>query len=145
MPLKLSELNTAMDLPETSRQVTQEHIKLYAEASRDFNPIHLDVEFARKAGLKGTIAHGMLVLAYVSSYMTDNFGTDWLTGGGLNIRFKTPARPGDTIKIGGKITKLEKHDVYILASCNIFCRNQSGEDVILGDTKVRIKDYEDSN
>jgi 3-hydroxybutyryl-CoA dehydratase len=140
MPLKLNELNTAMDLPEASRTVVQENVKLYAEAVRDFNPIHLDEAFARKAGLEGTIAHGMLVLAYVSAYMTDNFGTDWLTGGGLNIRFKAPARPGDTIKISGKITKMENQDGYILIYCSIVCRNQAGEDVILGDTKVRIKE-----
>ena len=41
-------------------QVTREQLRAYAEASGDFNAIHLDEEVARKAGLPGVIAHGML-------------------------------------------------------------------------------------
>ena len=140
MVIKINELSAGVNLPEASRKVNQESVKLYAAAVRDFNPIHLDPEFARKAGLEGTIAHGMLVLAYMSSYMTDNFGTDWLEGGSLSVRFKAPARPGDILKIGSKINKLEKQDGYTIASCSVVCRNQLGEDVILGDTRVRIKE-----
>ena len=51
MELKPEELNIGTSLPESYRRVTQEHINLYAEASQDFNPIHLDPEFARQAGL----------------------------------------------------------------------------------------------
>jgi len=47
--LKLEDLSVGTSLPESKRRVTQEHINLYAEASKDFNPIHLDPEFARQA------------------------------------------------------------------------------------------------
>ena len=140
MLLQSRGLQAGMALPEINREVTQENINQYAAASRDFNPIHLDVAFARQAGLAGTIAHGMLVLAYVSTYMTELFGGDWLTGGGLNIRFKAPARPGDNLKISGNIIGIDEQDSGTVVSCNIFCRNQDGDDVILGDTKVRIKE-----
>ena len=75
-----------MELPEITKIVTQRNINLYAEASRDFNPVHINEEFARKTSLGGTIAHGMLILAYVSEMMTIAFGERWLTGGKLDAQ-----------------------------------------------------------
>jgi 3-hydroxybutyryl-CoA dehydratase len=136
--LKIKELNIGQDLPNSVRRVNQEHINLYAAASKDNNPIHIDQEFAKKTGLGGTVAHGMLILAYVSAYMTDNFGLNWLNSGLINIRFKSPARPGDTLQISGKITGLENNEAYKTIRCDILCQNQQGEPVIVGETKVRI-------
>ena len=122
-PGQLSELSEGMNLPEVKRVVTQQNISLYAEASQDFNPIHIDEAFAKKTALGGTIAHGMLILAYVSQMMTSAFGQRWLAGGHLNVRFKTPARPGDTITVSGNIRKLEKKDGQTTINCDILCNN----------------------
>ena len=81
----------------------------------------------------------ILILAYLSTYMTDHFGLDWLMNGSINIRFKAPARPGDTITISGKITKIESQDVSTAVYCDVSCYNQQKETVITGETKVRIK------
>ena len=137
--LSLSELNEGMSLPEIKRSVIQENINLYAEASQDFNPIHIDEEFAKKTPLGGTIAHGMLILAYVSQMMTAAFGRSWLVGGKLNVRFRNPARPGDTITVSGKILKVEKNEGQTLINCDVLCHNQNGEPVITGEAKVRVK------
>ena len=137
--LPLSELNEGMSLPEIKRSVIQENINLYAEASQDFNPIHIDEEFAKKTPLGGTIAHGMLILAYISQMMTAAFGRSWLVGGKLNVRFRNPARPGDTITVSGKILKVEKNEGQTLINCDVLCHNQNGEPVITGEAKVRVK------
>ena len=137
--LNLDELRVGMNLPELKRPVTQEHINLYAEASQDFNPIHIDQEFARQTQPGGTIAHGMLILAYIAEFMTNFFGQGWLTSGKLSIRFKTPARPGDTVTVSGKITKMQKEDGFSLIFCDVLCQNQQGEAVIVGETNVRVK------
>jgi 3-hydroxybutyryl-CoA dehydratase len=79
MILNLSDLKTGLNLPGMQKAITQEDINLYAQASRDFNPIHINEEFARNSPAGGTIAHGMLVLAYVSQMMTVAFGKSWLT------------------------------------------------------------------
>jgi 3-hydroxybutyryl-CoA dehydratase len=128
-----------MILPETKIVVTQEHVKMYAETSGDFNPIHLDPVFGEKMGLGGTVAHGMLILAYLSACMTDHFGRDWLTGGSLNIRFKAPARPGDIISISASVTKIVPEAEFTSVFCDVLCQNQKNETVITGDTKVRIR------
>lgn len=52
-------------------QVDQEQVKCYAEASLDFNPIHLDEDFAKAAGLEGRIAHGMLSMGLASKALGD--------------------------------------------------------------------------
>ena len=70
MSMNLSELKTGTKLSELKRVVRQDRINAYAEASGDHNPIHIDPEFAAKTPLGGTVAHGMLILAYLSEFMT---------------------------------------------------------------------------
>lgn len=138
--LQLSNLKEGMSLPEIKRSITREKINLYAQASKDFNPIHIDEDFARNTPLGGTIAHGMLILAYVSQMMTAAFGKSWLIGGKLNVRFRTPARPGDTITVSGQIRRIEKSENENLVTCGVLCQNQNGESVITGEASVRVRD-----
>ena len=133
------ELREGADLPGLQKEIKQEKINLYAEVSRDFNPIHIDEAFARKTPLGGTIAHGLLVLAYISQMMTGAFGRDWLTGGKLNVRFKAPARPGDVIAVSGRVTRVEPEENGTLYRCEVLCANQDGEAVISGDARVNVK------
>jgi 3-hydroxybutyryl-CoA dehydratase len=137
--LNLSELNPGCILPEIRKTIIQEEVNLYAKASLDFNPIHIDPEFAAKTAHGGTIAHGMLILAYVSQLMSDSFGLHWLTGGRLNVRFKAPARPGDVIKVSGKVRKIAYENGQKMISCEVLCSNQKDEVVITGEAIVRIK------
>jgi len=141
---QLSQLSEGINLPELKKSITQPNVNLYAEASQDFNPIHIDEEFAKTTPLGGTIAHGMLILAYVSQMMTSAFGQSWVTGGKLDVRFKTPARAGDTITVSGTISKLEKNEGQTLINCDVFCSNQKGESVITGKARVGVKNDENS-
>jgi len=136
---QLTELSEGMNLPEFRKMVTQENINLYAEASRDFNPIHIDEDFAKKTPLGGTIAHGMLILAYVSQMMSAAFGQSWLAGGKLNVRFKTPARPGDSITVTGRISRIKRNEGQTLIRCDVLCQNQNGDSVITGEASVRVE------
>ena len=145
MTIQLSELQIGLNLPRLQKRVTQEDIDTYAKASRDFNPIHIDPEFARKTPTGGTIAHGMLIVAYVSQMMTDSFGKSWLSGGKFNIRFKAPAKPGDALTIQGKVVKVQKDNQQISINCDVLCANQKGEAVITGEAIVRIANDENSD
>ena len=124
--LPISEIKESRELPRVVKHISQEKVNLYAEASGDFNPIHIDEDFARKTPSGGTIAHGMLILAYVSQMMTSAFGLSWLSGGKLSVRFKTPARPGDTITVSGKVRYIEQKWNETLVTCNALCQNQKG-------------------
>ncbi len=138
-------LADGMALPEVKKAITQEDINRYAEVSQDFNPIHIDEDFARKTPSGGTIAHGMLILAYVSQMMTAAFGRNWLTGGRFSVRFKAPARPGDTVKATGKISKIDKIGEETLVGCSVLCSNQKGESIITGEAQVKVRNDENSS
>lgn len=145
MNSKLKSLNIGTSLLKLKRKVTQECINLYASASGDYNPIHIDPEFAKETPLGGTIAHGMLILSYLSEFMTVNFEMNWLSNGNLSARFKQAAYPGDTITVTGRITGFEKKDGSVLVYCDVLCQNQKNEPVIICSTKVRVQSNEDSS
>jgi 3-hydroxybutyryl-CoA dehydratase len=134
----LTDIQQGKALNPVVKHITQEKIKLYAEASGDFNPIHIDESFAAKTPLGGTIAHGMLSLAYVSEMMTSAFGQSWLSGGKLRAKFKEPARPGDTLTINCKVDCIERKDDVSYANCNFECRNQKGETIVAGEAIVKL-------
>ncbi len=132
-------MSEGIELRDLRREISQENINLYAEASKDFNPIHIDEEFAKNTPLGGTIAHGMLILAYASQMMASNFGRDWLTTGKLNVRFKNPAHPGDTVTISGRVRKLHTQDERTSVKCDFLCQNQSGDTVVSGDASLSLQ------
>lgn len=124
-------------LAEIRRSISQRRINLYAAASGDYNPIHVDEAFARRSPLGGTVAHGMLLLAFVSQMMRRSFGRCWLEGGRLNARFRVPARPGDTVSVGGRIVRREEAaNGSIRLHCDFTCRNQREELLVAGEAEV---------
>jgi 3-hydroxybutyryl-CoA dehydratase len=122
------------DLPPVTRHLTQAQIARYADASGDHNPLHIDPAFAATTQFGGTIAHGMLVLAFVSEMLTAAFGQAWLDSGRLKVRFRAPARPGDTVTATGSVTKVDG----TRSVCDIECRNGSGEMLIDGSAEVSL-------
>ena len=133
-----AEIHQGKALQSVVKHITQEKINLYAEASGDFNPIHVDESFAAKTPFGGTIAHGMLNLAYVSEMMTSAFGQSWLSGGKLSAKFKESARPRDTVTINGKIDSIEQKDGISYANCSFECCNQKGETIVAGEAAVKL-------
>ncbi|AEG13970.1 MaoC domain protein dehydratase [Desulfofundulus kuznetsovii DSM 6115] len=119
-------------LPPVTKKVTQQKINKYAQAAKDFNPLHLDEDFARNTIFKGTVAHGLLSVAYISEMMTNWLGTNWLEGGELDITFLKPVRPGDTITAGGKVIDCVIEGSAKKFICEVYCINQRGEMVIKG-------------
>lgn len=70
----------------------------YAEASGDVNPIHLDANFARMAGLPGIIVHGLCTMAFCSKAVIETVcASDPRRLLRLRVRFVRPVLPGQTI------------------------------------------------
>ena len=125
-------LDPGAELTPVMKEITQEKINRYALAGGDSNPLHTNPEFAARTMFGGTIAHGMLILAYLSEMMTAAFGRAWLSGGRLKVRFKAPARPGDTVSAVGHVVRAEGgHTV-----CEVECRNQRDEVLVSGEAEV---------
>jgi 3-hydroxybutyryl-CoA dehydratase len=82
----------------------------------------------------GTIAHGMLTLAYISQVMREFHEEGWINGGEMEINFLAPVRPGDTITCTGEVLEVGKDRIM----CNVECRNHKGETVAAGNASVKI-------
>jgi 3-hydroxybutyryl-CoA dehydratase len=115
-----------------TRQLTQPMLNAYADASGDHNPIHIDEAFARTTPMGGTIAHGMLVLSFISEMMAGAFGQRWLASGSLDVRFRAPARPGDTVT--ARATRQEPKDGRLRYA--VECVSHTGEALINGTAEV---------
>ena len=125
-------LEAGAELPALTKIVTQDKIDRYAEASGDHNPLHTDPQFAAAGRFGGTVAHGMLILAYVSEMLTAAFGERWPASGRLKARFRGPSRPGDRVTVSGRV--LERDARRLL--CHVEARNQAGEVLISADAEV---------
>ena len=87
-----------MDVPELRVTPAPDVTVRYAGASGDFNPIHLDDEFARSVGLPGRILHGLWTMAQVARAQTEAAG-----GPGrlrrLSVQFRGLGVPGEEIVV----------------------------------------------
>lgn len=122
-----------------TREVTREAIAAYGDAVGDHNPIHVDEAFARTTPFGGVIAHGMLALAYVSETMERAFGERWARSGRLKVRFKLPARPGDTLTVTAEPRGTSEEDGAARWEYAVTCVNQRGEALITGSASVEAE------
>jgi len=127
------QIGTKLTLPD--RVIAQEYINRYAKASGDMNPLHIDPDFARKTRFGGTIAHGLMSVAFISALMTKSFGHAWASSGELDVSFLAPVRSGDTIETAAEIVSLD--DTSGRIELKVYCKNQEGKSVIAGTASIR--------
>ncbi|WP_011581275.1 MULTISPECIES: MaoC family dehydratase [Chelativorans] len=101
------------------RTITTDDIEMFATAVGDFNPIHMNEEWARQTRFGGRIAHGMLTAGIVSSVL----GTRLPGPGNVYIKqtleFRAPVTPRSAVKAQVCITRLEpeRNRVYLDTTC----------------------------
>jgi acyl dehydratase len=109
-------------------------LALFAGASGDHHPIHIDLDYARAAGLDDVFAHGMLSMAYVGRLLTNWLPQNDLRS--LDVRFTaiTPvhARPTCT----GRITAIEQVDGERRATIELAVTLADGTVTLLGTASV---------
>ncbi len=116
-----------------SKTVTEADIVLYAGITGDFNPVHVNEEYAKTTVFKGRIAHGMVSAGFISAVLAMKLpgpGSIYL---GQTLQFKAPVRIGDTVTTTVTITeiKLEKKIVIFETTCTI-----KGEVVVTGNSTM---------
>ena len=118
------------DSAEWSRTVTEDDIKLFAEATGDFNPVHLDQTYAEKTFFKARIAHGLLSLGYISTVLGNilpGHGTIYIS---QEVKFLAPVKIGDTIT--AKVEVMEVNPDKNRVRFKTICLNQEGKIVLDG-------------
>ena len=132
------ELAPGFVLGSITRTVTQDRINRYAVASGDYNPIHLDHDFAARSAFGGTIAHGMLLLSYFSILLAREFGVTWLDTGAMNVKFRKPAPAGATVTATGRVERLDEDHGVQYAMCALRLEDSAGDTLITGDARVDV-------
>ncbi|MGA7172727.1 MAG: MaoC family dehydratase [Candidatus Dormiibacterota bacterium] len=98
--------------PELRRVITQGVISAYAEASGDHNPIHLDLEYARRSGLPATIAHGLLTLGTACAEVERWAGAgSWVSR--VVCRFSAPVPAGEEIAVSALVSAVEEDSAKV--------------------------------
>ena len=117
-----------------SKTISESDVYLFAGITGDFNPAHVDEEYASKTFFETRVAHGMLTASFISTIV----GT-MLPGPGSiyvsqEVNFLVPVKIGDTITTTAKVAELltEKKHVRL----KTYCTNQDGTVVIDGQAVV---------
>ena len=120
----------------TSREVTDDVIRKFAEVSGDHNPIHLDEEFAKTTRFGKRIAHGMLSGAFISAVLSNEFKGRKIVYLSQTMRFTAPVFMGDTVTATGTITHIR--EAKNIVTLQTVCTNQNGDVVVKGEAIVMI-------
>lgn len=134
--LDLEKVTTGLELSPVQKFMTQEKINMYISAAEDYNPIHVDPEFAKKTPFKSTIAPGYQFIAYISEIMTRDFGEKWITGGVMDVRLLKAVLPGDDLTAGGRVVEKKQNKKGNFIKCEVWIKNQKNEEVIIGHTSI---------
>jgi 3-hydroxybutyryl-CoA dehydratase len=120
--------------------ITETHLVVGAGLIGDFNPHHIDEEYARQSRFGTRILHGVITSAIMGAPVGMHFHGTAMAYLEHNARFKAPVRVGDTLTttwtITGKEPKAKQHAGVVAVSGE--CRNQHGELVAEGEGKMLV-------
>jgi len=123
---------------EFSKKITEEDVMKFAEVTGDYNPIHVNPEYAKTQMFGKQVAHGALSSGLISAVLgTKLFGPGILYGG-QTVKFIKPVFFGDTLTAVGtvkeKFTKKEGKLKFII--CDTVVKNQNDEVVTTGEGTI---------
>jgi len=134
---KMKKLNVGDELPElTMRPITRTILALYAGASGDHNPIHIDQDHAKKFGLSDVIAHGMLVMSYLGQAITNQVKQSSIMEYG--VKFSSMTRIGDTLTCKGKIIDVRQTDTGKWLNIELKVIDQNNDEKLIGFSKIAL-------
>ncbi|NMK48293.1 MaoC family dehydratase [Achromobacter sp. Bel] len=109
----------------TAGPVSRHALALYCGASGDHNPIHVDLDFARSAGMDDVFAHGMLSAAYLARLLTT-----WAPQSALRefaVRFVAITHVGDEVRCTGQVVERFEAGGETRLRIELNARSQTGE------------------
>ena len=110
--------------------ITRSTLALYAGASGDHNPIHIDLDFAKESGMKDVFAHGMLIMAYLGRAVTNFVPQSNLKN--FSVRFSSITNIGDILTCSGKVKKIDKNNSKKTIVLDLIVSDEFGDMKISG-------------
>jgi 3-hydroxybutyryl-CoA dehydratase len=140
--VRFDDLKTGDTIDGPTFPVSRESIRLFCDASLDYNPLHLDDEYMKgsfgKTSFGGIIMHGMNNFGLISRTLTD-----WAYPAGaihrrLETRWVKPVKPGDIIQPTGTVKAKQTTDKSRWVLIDVTVNNQNGEKVAIGEAMVEF-------
>jgi phosphate acetyltransferase len=121
-----------------SKILTREDTRLFAETSGDFNPVHLDEDYAKDTQFGQCIGHGMWSGAIISAAIASTLPGPGSVYRSQSLKFQKPVFIGDTLTVTLKVT--DKKDRLKLVSIDCEVTNQDNNKVCTGEAQVIAQD-----
>jgi 3-hydroxybutyryl-CoA dehydratase len=120
----------------TTKQITDAVVRAFAELSGDYNPIHIDDEFAKTTRFGKRIAHGMISGALISAVLGYEFKERKVVYLSQTMKFVAPVFLDDTVTATATIVNIREDKPIV--TVETVCTNQNGETVVSGEGKIMI-------
>ena len=136
--LKFDQLKVGDTLPPmTLEPVNRTTLALFAGASNDHNAIHIDIDFARKAGMPDVFAHGMLSMAWLGRLLT--LWVDQRQLRHFGVRFVGITQLGHRISCTGRVVEKFEAEGERRVKIELQTANQYGEPRVVGDAVIALQ------
>jgi acyl dehydratase len=116
--------------------ITRHALALYCGASGDHNPIHVDTDFAKSAGVPDVFAHGMLSAAWLGRLLTNWVAQSAIRS--LDVRFAAITHVGERITCSGRVLEKFEHEGKRLVKLQLATANQDGMTKLTGEALVAL-------
>jgi 3-hydroxybutyryl-CoA dehydratase len=115
------------------KTITEADVFAFAGITADFNPIHVNVEFAKKSFFGKRVAHGMLTAGLINQTLTNlgGLGTIHLT---QTVKFMAPVFIGDTVTVASEVVSKDSGKNRMTVKSTV--TNQEGKTVLEGEALI---------
>lgn len=120
---------------ETHHKITEEDIIKFADVSGDYNPLHMDEEYASKTAFGQRIAHGALTASFISAILGNHLPGPGAIFVGLSMRFRRPVFIGSDVTVRAEVAEMNPRGnrVTLKVDCVV-----DGKRVISGEAQVVV-------
>ena len=122
--------------PLIQKPISRSTLALFAGASGDHNPIHIDIDFAKSVGLDDVFAHGMLGMAYLGRFLT--LFTDQKNLRSYSVRFSSITQVGAELKCSGKVTEIFEENDEKFMKLELSATDQNNDVKLMGDAVITL-------
>jgi 3-hydroxybutyryl-CoA dehydratase len=120
----------------STKQITDKEIRTFAELVNDYNPIHLDDEYAATTRFGKRIAHGMLTAGLISGVLGYQLKERKVLYLSQTLKFTAPVFVDDTITASGTVKSIREDKPIV--TLDTICTNQNGEIVVKGESVIML-------
>jgi len=123
--------------PMTHNSISRTTLALFAGASGDHNPIHIDIDFAKSVGMDDVFAHGMLGMAYLGRFLTSI--ADQSNIRSYSVRFSSITQVGAKLKCTGKVKEITDTSAERLMKIELSATDQNNDVKLMGDAVIAFQ------